>query len=75
MHTFWPGVKMEGWELDGSIFPVARDHMGLRQLEDSGALVSPQTCKAQLPPSRVSMVGWVYQALHHAAAKSVKHLY
>ena len=48
MHTFWPGVKMEGWELDGSIYPVAREHMGLQQLEDSGALVSPQTCKTQL---------------------------
>ncbi|KAL3135876.1 hypothetical protein ABBQ32_007432 [Trebouxia sp. C0010 RCD-2024] len=39
MHHFWPGVKMEGWDLDGSIYPVAREHMGLQQLEDSGALV------------------------------------
>ncbi|KAL3161164.1 hypothetical protein ABBQ38_009533 [Trebouxia sp. C0009 RCD-2024] len=39
MHHFWPGVKMEGWELDGSIYPVAREYMGLQQLEDSGALV------------------------------------
>lgn len=38
---------MEGWELDGSIYPVAREHMGLQQLEDSGALVSFPTCKAQ----------------------------
>lgn len=59
MHTFWPGVKMEGWELDGSIYPVAREHMGLQQLEDSGALVSPQMCKAQLLLSRVRLVGCV----------------
>ena len=39
MNHFWPGVKMEGWELDPKIYPVARDHMGLQQLEDSGALV------------------------------------
>ena len=49
---------MEGWELDGSIYPVAREHMGLQQLEDSGALVSPQTCKAQLP-SRIRLAGCV----------------
>ncbi len=41
MNHFWPGVKMEGWELDPKIYPVARDHMGLQQLEDSGALVGP----------------------------------
>lgn len=58
MHTFWPGVKMEGWELDGSIYPVAREHMGLQQLEDCGALVSPLTPDAQLP-SRIEFVGCV----------------
>ena len=42
MNHFWPGVKMEGWELDPKIYPVARDHMGLQQLEDSGALVGPR---------------------------------
>lgn len=39
MDHFWPGVKMMGWELDPKIYPVARAHMGLQQLEDSGALV------------------------------------
>ena len=43
---------MEGWELDGSIYPVAREYMGLQQLEESGALVSPKTCKAQMLLSR-----------------------
>ena len=31
---------MEGWELDGGIYPVARRYMGLQQLEDSGCLAS-----------------------------------
>ena len=39
MQHFWPGTKMEGWELDGNILPVARQFMGLQQLEDSGDLV------------------------------------
>ena len=39
MHHFWPGTKMEGWELDGNILPVARQFMGLQQLEDTGDLV------------------------------------
>ena len=47
MHHFWPGVKMEGWELDGSIYPVAREYMGLQQLEDSGALVSTNTSRKE----------------------------
>ena len=63
MHTFWPGVKMEGWELDGSIYPVAREHMGLHQLEDCGALVSPQNHDAQLP-SQVKLVG-LSSLAHH----------
>ena len=43
MHHFWPEAKMEGWELDGAIYPVARQFMGLQQLEDSGALVPSGT--------------------------------
>lgn len=39
MHRFWPEVKMEGWELDAEIIPVARAYMGLKMLEDCGALV------------------------------------
>lgn len=42
---------MEGWELDGSIYPVAREYMGLQQLEDSGALVSTDPWKAHLLPA------------------------
>lgn len=30
---------MEGWELDAEIIPVARAYMGLKMLEDCGALV------------------------------------
>ncbi len=48
MNHFWLGVKMEGWELDPKIYPVARDHMGLQQLEDSGALVGPRLGSALL---------------------------
>ena len=63
---------MEGWELDGSIYPVAREHMGLQQLEDSGALVSLPTCKAQRCYTYISLIGWVCQALHHHAAAARK---
>jgi hypothetical protein len=31
---------MHGWELDAAVVDVARQHMGLQELQDSGALVS-----------------------------------
>lgn len=48
---------MEGWELDGSIYPVARQYMGLQQLEDSGALVG------FAPPFHPVMNGFLQSSL------------
>jgi len=57
MNHFWPGVKMEGWELDPKIYPVARAHMGLKELEDSDALVLLFICLFQI--SHVSFMIWL----------------
>lgn len=61
IHAFWPERKMVGWELDGELLPVVRAHMGLQQLEDSGALVS--TLSLQLGCSGV--------VLHHVCCMPV----
>ena len=48
---------MEGWELDPKIYPVGRAHMGLKELEDSDALVLLFICLFQI--SHVSFMIWL----------------
>ena len=43
IHTFFPSVRMVGWELDPAVVQAGRDHMGLADLEATGALVSLST--------------------------------
>jgi spermidine synthase len=38
MHAHHPDRVLRGWELDGSVVALARMHMGMAELEDSGAL-------------------------------------
>ena len=40
IRTFFPTVRMVGWELDPAVIQAGRDYMGLADLEATGALVS-----------------------------------
>ncbi|KAK9816752.1 hypothetical protein WJX72_004639 [[Myrmecia] bisecta] len=39
LHKYWPERVMHGWELDQVVVQVCRDFMGLRELEERGAVV------------------------------------
>jgi hypothetical protein len=42
LHARYPALHMHGWELDGAVVQLARQHMGLAQLEQRGCLVRAQ---------------------------------
>jgi spermidine synthase len=42
--AYYPDRVVDGWELDPAVIKVARQHMGMQQLEDEGSLVrTPQS--------------------------------
>ena len=40
MNAIRKGMLCAGWEIDGVVVEAGRKHMGMQELEDSGALVS-----------------------------------
>jgi hypothetical protein len=40
VHHFYADRQMHGWELDPAVLAVGQQHMGLKQLQDAGCLVS-----------------------------------